>query len=330
MNAARIILLGALAMALVGGLAFIVLGEKPEPPPSQRVWRNEACQACHPEVWEEWNASWHRLAYVDPLYTKLSANHTDTSCDDCHIPRNIPEVGFGPRTLPRVSDKESGINCLSCHHDGRNIVAARARPDAGCQPIRVPDLSTEMACIGCHNQHKLHEEWRRTPYYRQGVTCIDCHMPEVERRRGEARITGRHHGFIASRNRDFRRSAVAVRVKGPGDPGGQPGVVQVAITNETSGHDFPSDSRHKSADLITRFLAAGEQPVGKTHQERFHIPARDALDQTRTTIPHGETRSFLYRIPEDAVQAEVRLLYRILKDDPQDDSQQLFRRVIRW
>ena len=333
MNAIRMILIAALSIAAIAGVYFIVAGKTGSPAvagPPERVWRNDDCRSCHPGVWQEWYDSWHRLAYVDPLYKKLSNNYADKTCDDCHIPRNIPEVGFGPRTLPRASEKESGINCLSCHYDGRSVVALRDNPAAGCRPRGAPELGTELGCIGCHNQHKLHEEWRNTIYFKQGIDCIDCHMPAVTRTRGDRTFEGRHHGFISSRNRDFSHSAVSVAVVGPGDPDGHAGRLVVSVTNEKIGHDFPSDSRHKAVDLVTRFLGADEHTLGEPRRERFHIPARDALDQTRTTIPHGETRTFEYRIPEEAAAAEVLLLYRIMKDDPNVDSQQLFRRIVRW
>jgi hypothetical protein len=104
----------------------------------------------------------------------------------------------------------------------------------------------------------------------------------------------------------------------------------VSIKNVRSGHDFPSDSRYKAADLITRFFTPDGTPLGDAMQERFHNPLRNALDQTKTQIPNGETRAFEYPVPEGAGHAEVKLMYRIMKDDPNVDSQKLFRKVVRW
>ncbi|MBN2491745.1 MAG: ammonia-forming cytochrome c nitrite reductase subunit c552 [Planctomycetes bacterium] len=333
MNALRLSLIALLSIGTAVGIYYIVAGASPPPAasaPPERIWRNEDCRACHPDVWQEWWESWHRMAWVDPLFKKLSNNYADRTCYDCHIPRNIPEVGFGPRTLPRASDKESGIHCLSCHYDGRSVVALRANPSAPCRPRAAPELGTELACIGCHNQHKLHEEWRNSVYFQQGVGCTDCHMPVVERRREDRTVAGRHHAFLSSRNRDFSRLAVAVSVVGPKEPGGRTDRLTVSITNQEVGHDFPSDSRHKAVDLMTQFLGADEQPLGPAHRERFHIPRRDALDQTRTTLPHGETRTFEYPLPAGAAAAEVQLVYRIMKDDPNVDAQTLLRRIVRW
>jgi len=333
MNMLRLILIGLLfILALAGGYYLVAggSGKVNDSPAPDRIWRNDDCQSCHPGVWKEWYGSWHRMAYVDPLYKKRSNNYADATCNDCHIPRNIPEVGFGPRTLPRASDKKDGINCLSCHYDGKRIVTARENPVGDCRPRYDAALGTELACIGCHNQHKLHEEWRKTPFFKQGVDCIDCHMPVVKRSRGDTVIEGRHHGFIASRNRDFSKSAVLVKVVGPREPGGEAGVLQVSIKNEKSGHDFPADSRHKAADLITQFYSANDAKVGNAKTERFHIPMRDALDQKRTTIPYSETRRFSYDIPPEAAYGKVLLLYRQEKDDPNADAQQLFERTVRW
>jgi cytochrome c554/c'-like protein len=347
MNVFRWVLIGAiLILALVGvyrlagGPAQTDAGAPSGPEtagasgasatPDTRVWRNEDCQACHPGVWKEWFDSWHRMAWVDPLFKARSNDYADTSCYDCHIPRNIPEVGFGPRTLPRASDKKSGIHCLSCHYDGQRIVSARENPTGDCQPRYAPELGTELACLGCHNQHGLHDEWKKTIYFQQGVGCNDCHMPVVKRPRGDRMVEGRHHGFHASRNRDPGPMSVRVTATGPGDTGGKAGVVQVAVKNEKIGHDFPADSRHRSADLVTRFLDPENKVVGEVRTERFHIPLRDALDQTRTTIPHGQTRSFRYPIPDGATQAEVALLYRLEKDDPTIEPYTLFEKTVRW
>jgi len=332
MTSMRLVLLG---MLLVLGIAagFLMLsGSSPEKPAENkgRIWKNTDCKECHPGVWEEWESSWHKMAYVDPLFKKLTNNYADTSCNDCHIPRNIPEVGFGRATLPRISDKMSGIHCLSCHFDGKAVVGTRDLPSAPCRPRAAPELSTELSCIGCHNQHQLHEEWRKTVFFKKGIDCIDCHMTEVDRTRDGKPFKGKHHGFISSRNRDFSKTPVLVRAVGPGDPGGKTGIIQVSIKNEKSGHDFPSDSRYKAADLITRFFTADGTPIGDVMKERFHNPLRDSLDQTKTQIPHDVTRSFAYPIPSGAGHAEVQLLYRIMKTDPNDDSHNLFRRVVRW
>ena len=332
MSGLRLVLIGALVIVGLVGLVLLLTASPPEDPgkAADREWTNAECKACHPGVWAEWEASWHHMAYIDPLYIKLTQNHAQTSCDDCHIPRPIPEVGFGPRTLPRVSDKMTGINCLSCHHDGKRIVGTRDLPSAPCSPRKAPELSTELGCIGCHNQHKLHEEWRKTVFFKQGIDCIDCHMPTVDRSRDGKPFKGKHHAFISSRYRDFSKIPVEVRALGPADPGGKAGVVRVSIKNLRSGHDFPSDSRYKAADLITRFFTPDGTPLGEKKQERFHNPLRNAMDQTKTQIPNGITRSFEYPVPEGAGPAEVKLMYRIMKDDPNVDSHKLFRRVVRW
>lgn len=332
MSTLRWILVAALLAAGAWG-AYALWGPRPALPPPSRSWRNEACRECHPQVYAEWERSWHRHAYVDPLFKKLSQNYADTSCFDCHLPRPLPEVGLENRPLPRLSRKEAGIDCLTCHFDGRRVVGVRERPAAGCRPRGEPKLATELACKGCHDQHKLHEEWRRTPFFARGVDCIDCHMPAVTRRGPEGRSRpGRHHGFISSRWRDPRwlPTAVDVTVRGPADPGGRPGFLEVAVTNRRAGHNFPSDSRYKAADLVTRFYTASGHPLGEAVRERFHNPLRDALDQRNTQIPYGETRRFRYRLPGGAAYAEVRLLYRILKTDPDRDAHVLFRRVVRW
>lgn len=328
----------ALIVLLLGGFAvaawmFLAGGETPgggggDP---HKNWANTDCRSCHQDVWDEWEPGWHHLAYVDPLYKKMTNNYADTSCDDCHIPRNIPEVGFGPRTLARVSDKKSGIHCLSCHFDGTRIVAARDNPSAPCTPRGDPQLSSEMSCIGCHNQHKLHEEWRATPYFKQGIGCIDCHMPEVDRVRNGKVVKGRRHGFISSRRRDPNaRLGVDIEVKGPADDGGAAGRLAVSITNARIGHNFPSDSRHKAVDLITTFFRTDGSAIGDPRVERFHNPLRQATDQTNTQIPHGVTRRFDYDVPTDAVRARVDLLYRIMKTDPDGDAHRLFRRDVQW
>ena len=62
---------------------------------------SQQCRECHPEVYAEWEASWHSRSYVDPLVRApdQSNDYANTDCLDCHAPREVFITGMGERAL---------------------------------------------------------------------------------------------------------------------------------------------------------------------------------------------------------------------------------------
>jgi hypothetical protein len=221
------------------------------------------CGACHSAIYEEWKSSMHGEAMTDYLFLQLS-NDADNpeECIRCHAPVPIREVDFDT-PIARTDRREDAISCLSCHSMGENQVAAPHDGVSGpCNPVFDPaQTDPRKVCFGCHNQHNTGKEWLTGPYGPMAseprkkplTTCIECHMPEVERPivdGGEVR-KGRRHTWFGGHSLSQLQKAADIDVDvGPAPGGGYR--FTVWVTNKGAGHNLPSDARHRSFDTYVK------------------------------------------------------------------------------
>jgi hypothetical protein len=257
------------------------------------------CRPCHEEVYREWEQSHHRISYTNPEVQLLSTGFQGEGLDclPCHLPRPVPETGFGVRPLERAVRHDEGVDCMTCHHHPKSHVMLGAGPltaaakDAPCQPEVHPAISSMDLCAPCHNQHKVHEEWRQSRYAVTGADykdCNDCHMPEIDRLGlgGEAR-KGRSHAFPGAHDPEMLRSAATFEFSKIGSR-----ELRLHILNSGAGHNFPADERHRAVDV--HLIAKGLQgPIREVRAFRFRNPYRQDFEY-RNPLPkvdsvHEET-----------------------------------------
>lgn len=319
-----------------------------------RLQSSDECAACHSEVFSEWRDSWHSKAYTDPEVQGLSRGFQDKDCLPCHLPRPVLETGLSQRPLERDRRHDDGVDCFTCHFApeaasmiGRGPLGAAAR-SAPCQPQESAVISSLGLCAPCHNQHKVHEEWKQTSYALPGAgfkDCNDCHMPEVLRAGGRR---GRSHRYPAGHDATILRSAASFKVERIED-----GVLHVRVSNTGSGHNLPTDERHRAVDLEATFIGVDGSRVSR-RVDRYRNPYRTEFElrnplrsvgATRdyeialgalgslevhvqrvapeghplqsivaypesTQIPAGEARDYRVILPPSVVSAEFRLYYR--------------------
>lgn len=169
----------------------------------------EECKACHPRHYEEWKASMHAYAIVDPVFTELNKLGQQQSngalgsfCINCHAPfaSLLNEVNGGFFT-PTVSKQTAeGVNCDGCHKIesfdiGHGITKYRTDGVQGGNikdPVFTPfhasayDKRFENGdmCLGCHDVvnprgfrvEQTSTEWQHSFYPERGITCQTCHM----------------------------------------------------------------------------------------------------------------------------------------------------------
>ncbi len=305
-----------LASAIAAFVWFVAGDEQPSGADAPR-WHSAAqCADCHREVYDEWHDSHHQIAFLNPEVRKLSDDFRNKECQACHLPRPVSLTGYEQRTLPRMTEPDEGISCITCHlgADG-GILARHDRPDAPCAPRADDAFTTERMCASCHNQHKTTDQWRASGYAFDGVGCNDCHMPE--RTRISGRI-GRFHGYPGAHDVDMLRAAATFTVeKGEGE-------LRVAVTNSGAGHNFPTEERHRAVDVVVRFDDGEWNQVYRLRQ-----PYRDEVGED-TQLPAGETVTIPVPIPPGSERATARLWYRLTPyigdDDPR--STLLFEREV--
>lgn len=225
----------------------------------------EQCGRCHTEIYAEWKASYHGQAMVDPLFLELSADVNKEECIRCHAPVPLREVDF-QTPIARTERREDAISCLSCHQTQGGMAGPFEGLRGACNPIYDPDQRDVVKiCFGCHNQHDTGNEWLAGPWspeapeprQKPATTCLDCHMPEVERPLvvGGPVRKGRRHTWPGGHDMTQLRKAATLEVEvTPRPDGGQR--VQAFVTNVGAGHYIPTDARHRSFDVYLRLWDA--------------------------------------------------------------------------
>jgi hypothetical protein len=203
-------------------------------------------------------------------------------------------------------------------------------------------------CFGCHNQHKTGDEWEAGPYSPsaptprevEAKTCLDCHMPTVERPlvAGGAVRSGRRHtwpgGHVTAQLKQAPLLEAQTEPIDPSDP--KAGVrVRTWVTNKGAGHNIPSDARHRSFDVYVKVwdaagnvvldpLDPGQQAQSQTAKYRLNyrnsnvpdtqVPPRQrvsamgtwkgAIDVKGVESGRGEAWLVYRMTPEDALVPE--------------------------
>ena len=79
------------------------------------------CRKCHPQIYKEWERSWHRMAWTDPWVQLSWGCYRDQECRACHLPRPLMEDGKKPRLVARSEDEDkvSGSRTTTWDQFGR-------------------------------------------------------------------------------------------------------------------------------------------------------------------------------------------------------------------
>ena len=340
------IVTGLLLIALFAG-ALVYLGRDPATAGAHGavgatidLSTSETCRACHQELFAEWEHSIHSQSFTDPLVLakEQSNNFRKEECIPCHSPAPVFEHGIGKleRVVERVTAREQGVDCLSCHRANERVVGpaklAASSATAACLPDGRAELASPALCAPCHNQHNTVDQWEESSFAKSGVTCLDCHMQPVARKNADGTTRpGRSHKFPGGHDPEMLAKAYTLTTTTkPGTDGGK--VLVVSVANSGCGHNFPADARHRALDIVVTLI----QPDGVevpprdarsyarergTARRRFRNPYReeaeritnrDAWGRENTQILAGETLTL--EVPYDPASvnaARVELIYKL-------------------
>jgi nitrate/TMAO reductase-like tetraheme cytochrome c subunit len=281
-----------------------------------------SCKECHPAIYAEWEASHHALAWVnpEPRRKELSDDFKNKDCIPCHAPRPMLEVGFGKRPLERGTRRDTGVDCFSCHKFENRIVGAGslspAAASAPCNPVTWEPFAEMTLCAPCHDQHKVHQNWKQSRFAVEGEgyrDCNDCHMPVADGPPtiGSARKSHKSHLFGGGNDPHTVRQAASLRIEpmlpsetrgasvarlsgrewtGPGHdevPRGE-GWFVIQVENTGAGHNFPDDERHRAGDLVLKFAPEGKLPDSGVRLARFRNPYRQEFELLNPFEGKGE------------------------------------------
>ncbi len=180
------------------------------------------CGDCHEEIYREWLASNHAIAFQDLQFqAEWAKDDSLWVCLNCHTPlQNQQEfIILGKRKgdyfqpVKKVNphfDSElqrESITCAVCHVRDGFVTGIHGNQEEAPHEVKAePDLLSRELCLSCHNitdvltptlvcSFQSGEEWSASPYPKAGRDCISCHMPPIYRpltSDGIVRQTRRH------------------------------------------------------------------------------------------------------------------------------------------
>jgi hypothetical protein len=267
-----------------------------------------SCVGCHWAIFEEWEASRHAVSWANPIFQKnLESAPDQNSCARCHSPTRI--LAKGPTSIPspRTEDRDTGVNCITCHADPEGVMhgpfGAISTGHETAQNLLFAADKAEVLCLTCHGQPTVRDHSIRHSYFFpsgsvQEKNCIDCHMPEVTRRQAAdptdileiPERAGRKHTFLGSHDQETIAGAMSVRIHPDG---------KVEVTNSGAGHGIPAGSTKTLIIELARVDGAGKV-LWKQEAE---------LGQSRQLLP-GQTWTAQVPGSADAGNIQVTLWYR--------------------
>ena len=272
-----------------------------------------SCGACHPQQYADWQSSWHADAvgpgvlgqYVDWDGTQ---DGLIAQCSRCHNPLSEQHLRLDGQDNPAAIEghRELGLTCAGCHVRGHQrhgppkdegeAVIDNA-PHGGFVPR--DEFRDPAFCWGCHDfestgfslRDKLlqetTEEWRRTKYAAEGVSCQDCHMPD-----------GRHL-WKGVHDPEMVRSAMDVVAKLT-EPGSwlDPVEATLTVTNVGAGHRLPTYTTPQITLIMEQVDAQGTAIAGTRREAAVGRYVTPNLKEERfdTRLLPGEAHTQPYKV----------------------------------
>ena len=281
----------------------------------------EQCGACHPTQYADWKDSWHAIGMGPGVLGQMvdwdGTNDKKTrQCSRCHAPlaEQWPFLEDGvPNPDFDAELRAKGLSCAGCHvraherfgppKDGDPIPGA---PHDGFQPKDEYDDS--RFCYGCHDfrtgegleskkLQETYEEWRRTDYAAEGVTCQTCHMPK-----------GRHL-FKGVHDLEMVQSGFTATAEASAEGRSLGGTLRVENTG--TGHRFPTYSTPQVTLVMEQVDASGTAIKGTTQTDAIgrYVTPNLKVERFDTRLMPGESHALEYsaKLSKKAVALTARV-----------------------
>lgn len=306
----------------------------------------------------------------DKLAHGQAVNERGTGCEFCHRIVKAEHAGGNADMTVNLKDRASYI-FESVNNPVAQWIADKqinAQPEAHKSSYSDPALYQDsLYCATCHNEFTTgmganvndnYGEWLASKFNspeqpEQHKTCIDCHMTTdvtnftaqsgrsteggpMKTNLRSHHFTGGNYYFTGMRNNEHQRLSVDIlKTAASLDIAMNNGVLEVAVTNERSGHHLPGGARRQvwlevivtdeagrrvfESGVMTegyipadsrKFIKIGVDEKGKPVGLRFWRYVKIGKD---TRIASGETRTERFQLPEydGALTVSVRLLYQV-------------------
>ena len=310
-----------------------------------KIEKNETCADCHEDIYRQWENSMHgrSTAESDVLYKSMmnwavedTKGKAKKLCVQCHTPYQALKGREG------VTDEDLNrpVDCVYCHsidnlqEHPRFSMTFYGPSDNNKEEFHIikkrEHFSDAGLCLSCHGELKnpkqlsvciTGDEFMARPDKSQ--TCQDCHMPEAKDNEGQSYA---QHSFAGAHDPQFLRKSLTLKTSKT-EKG-----IEVSIGNDKAAHAYPTGSPLRQ--VILKVTAKDEQgnivfenwkenPLKEDKQavfmrifedEQKNAPAppwRAAAVRMDQRLKPGETRLLKYRLPEKAVQVNVKLVFRL-------------------
>jgi len=175
------------------------------------------CAECHVEVFAEWSASLHALAWVsEPYQEEVEGKSKPQGCWGCHVPSRLLDTDLSNKPEAREEARHFGVDCIACHQGADGTVhgpwgepteAHRSARDA-----RFQGSGSNALCSACHRTNIGPVIGIAKDFEESGPACVQCHMAPVERTLadGKGKRPGRSHALQTPRDPGFLARAFAL------------------------------------------------------------------------------------------------------------------------
>ncbi len=249
---------------------------------AQEFQSSRDCAECHVNIAQEWMTSRHAAstAAANPFYAamlqwanKASDGQAEQKCGRCHAP--VKYLDVTQETMTRLAGE--GVTCDVCHATkasggwlelGQENVKYGPYQDA-ISVVHKSEFSSFLVsndqCLTCHSNLKsehgfsfcsTEQEFRKSSFYKSGVTCQDCHMPSLKSKAAElGKMRKIHsHAFYGGYNSEILHNCALLSIDAKGDSALL--TVKVAVQNKTVGHALPTGSPMRAVYLTLKALDA--------------------------------------------------------------------------
>jgi hypothetical protein len=250
------------------------------------------CGRCHAAIHAEWRGSGHASAFEDPVFRAEHDPAPSPFCADCHAAGRA-QHGHGAH---------DGVDCASCHSGDASASAdtSGAGACAACHQFAFPpgELGTHGLYDPADPLQDTVREWQASDAARDGIGCVDCHMPWV----GEGEALHRSHRLVGAGDPGLVREAIVATATARSIAEGLE--VTVTLAPGEVGHRVPT------GDMFRRLRVAawnnGTEPVEQWLGRDFaQLPASD--DRGFRLRPAFDDR---IPAPGDGEPVRVRLVLR--------------------
>ena len=329
MNRRRLIIIGLLAVFLILITALVSSSSLYQGMQSAKTPRYEVgqhlgpklCGSCHKQIYKEWlRNSAHAEATTNKSFLAFKKKFTSNFLLNAMMGEGMCYACHGSKDVNR------GVDCETCHGSLIEGASLEETHEKKFIPRRRKELKGPDYCPTCHSMKtitgdfifSLYDEWQKSEYAKDDITCQGCHMKP---RKGDIP----YHGFdsISRLNAEIYHDKVTVKDVKLDFP-----ELSLTLENHVKAHAVPASgpSRVLALEITLRDKnGVKKHEITETFLKKFDLMPVVGMFPYKlienNQLQPGETRSLSFKIPA-ALKGKVREAIISLRFYDVDDEYQ--------